>query len=179
MYPVGQAVRSGPDCSKMCAPNLNPLSLRVQFLFTCAPVRSSTACVQGLLFGQYATMIYRMAEQAVITAYVCLAIARAPFGPPGWFYSALRGRLVVLIALNFVRVGLALAMGAIMARLARSRVAPLPSLASASLAPASLAPAPEGLLSRRSAELADAAGAPRCRGTFTPVTSFDVVSPHE
>lgn len=52
-------------------------------IFVCGPIRCNAPWLQGLPLGQYAAMIYKMIEQAAVTALVITAVATAPYGPMG------------------------------------------------------------------------------------------------
>lgn len=89
--------------------------------------------------------IYKMIEQAAMTAVVIVGVATAPYGPPGCLWTALQPRITFLIMLNGWRLLLTCAMGIIMAKLNKlTRIAPS-CLKSHAVAPSSSTPWPPSL----------------------------------
>lgn len=113
----------------------------------CGPVRCTATWLQGLPLGQYASMIYKMIEQAAMIAVVIFGVATAPYGPPGYLWTALQPRITFLIMLNGWRLLLACAMGIIMAKLNKLNSIAPSCLKSHAVAPSSSTPWSPSLLS--------------------------------
>lgn len=99
----------------------------LQFLFAAAPMRASAPFLRGRLCGEYAALIYKLTEHAVLTAFIVGTVAGSSYGPTGYLWTATLPRMLLIILLQVLRVLLAAAMCLLTKRLTRTRVAPCPA----------------------------------------------------
>lgn len=101
--------------------------LLVQFLFSCAPLRSKVGFVQKWKGGAYAAMLVKMTEHALMTIFVItVAATSTQYAPPGWMWHVARSRMVTLMLLNVIRILLAVAMDVCTHKVKGVRVMPHP-----------------------------------------------------